>query len=179
MNVFRQLTWTAAALVTLVLAASHANAVDDTETFTVTVDPVLTITAPAASVSAIHDTTDTNQAFAAQRWTVTQNASAGASVTFSTNQAFTHATATTVKRDARLDLALFSSDTGSGWAVSTATDTTDYANATPDEVATVAAASTAAGDAAFDLTVTFITVDFSTLPSGNYSTTVTGTLTAN
>lgn len=175
----RRIIAVAVAVIWATAATSAKAQVSDTETFTVTVDPTLTITAPTASVAVTHDGTDTNQAFAAQRWTVTQNASAGASVTFSTNQAFTHATATTFKRNAKLDLSLFSSDTGSGWAVTTATDQTDYANATPDGVATVAATATAPGSAAFDLAVTFITTDFSTLASGNYSTTVTGTITAN
>ena len=122
----------------LALGISSASAQSSgTETFNVTVPAVLTITAPAASVGITHDQADTNQVFAAQRWTVAQNAAAGASITFSTNQAFTHATATSFKRNAKLDLGLFSSDTGSGWALTTATDQTDYANATPDGVATV------------------------------------------
>lgn len=167
-------------LLAAALAVSRANAqATDTEGFTVTVDAVLTVTAPSASVSITHDQSDLNQAFGAQQWTVQQNATAGASISFSTDQAFTHTTATTFKRDAKLDLALASSDSGSGWAVSTATDQTDYGAATPDGVATVQAASTAPGDAAFDLTVTFVTSDFSTLAAGNYTTTVTGTLTSN
>ena len=164
----------------LALTASDLRAqVSDTETFTVTVPATLTITPPAASVSVAHDQTDNDQVFSAQQWLVTQNGSAGATVTFATNQAFTNTVATTIKRNAKLDLALASSDSGSGWAVSVASDQTDYANVTPDEVATVQAASTAPGDAAFDLTVTFITTDFSTLASGSYVTTVTGTITAN
>ena len=168
----------AATLLVIALAVSEALAVIATESFTVTVPAVLTVTAPAASVSLTHSQTDGNQAFAAQRWTMAQNAALGASITFSTNQAFTHATATTFKRNAKLDLALFSSDAGSGWAVTTATDQTDYANVISDGVATVSATAIAPGDAALDLTVTFVTTDFSTLASGNYSTTVTGTLTA-
>jgi hypothetical protein len=170
----------AATLLAILLVTTNANAqVNDTETFTVTVDPVLTIVAPAASVGITHDATNGNQIFAAQRWLVTQNAAAGAAVTFSTNQAFTNTVSSSFKRDAKLDLAVFSSDSGSGWAVTTATDQTDYANITPDGVATVAAAATAPGDASLDLTVTFITTDFSTLASGAYATTVTGTITAN
>ena len=160
-------------------AASNASAVTDTETFTVTVDPVLTITAPPTSASMAHSETDTDQAFAPQSWTVAQNAPTGASVSFSTDQAFTHATDATYKRDAKLDLALASSDADSGWAITVPIDQTDYANASPDGVATVSAAATGAGDAAFNLTVTLVETDFSMLASGDYSTTVTGTLTSN
>ena len=168
----------AAAMLIAALTVSDASAqVSDTQNFTVTVDPELTITAPVA-VSITHDTTDANQVFAAQSWTVTQNASAGAAVTFSTNQAFTNATAN-MKRNAKLDLAIATSDSAAGWTVSVASNQTDYANATPDEIATVSAASTAPGDAAFNLTVTFVDTDFSVLASGNYVTTVTGTITAN
>ena len=170
----------AASWLLVALTASNASAqVNDTETFTVTVDPVLTITSPAASVSIAHSEADTDQAFAAQSWTVAQNASAGASVSFTTSQAFTHATATTFKRDAKLDLAIATSDSGSGWTVPVASDQTDYANATPDEIATVSATATAPGDAEFNLAVTFIETNFSELASGDYSTTVTGTLTSN
>lgn len=175
----RQSVLLLAILLLMGIAGTARGQANDTESFTVTVDPVLTIAAPLASTSITHDGTDTNQVFTAQRWTVTQNASAGASVTFATDQAFTHTTATTSKRDAKLDLSLFSSDTGSGWSVTTATDQTAFGAATPDGVAQVAASATAAGDAAFDLTVTFVETDFSTLPSGNYTMTVTGTITAN
>jgi hypothetical protein len=148
-----------------------------TEDFTVTVNPVLTITRPAASVTITHSQADANQVFAAQRWTVAQNSAAGASLTFSTNQAFTHTVESTFKRNAKLDLVLFSSDTGSNWAVTTATDQTDYASL--DGVATVAATADNPGDAALDLTVTFLETDFSALASGDYTTTVTGTITSN
>lgn len=166
-------------LVSALAASSAYGQASTTETFNVTVDPVLTITRPAASVTITHSQADVNQAFAAQRWTVAQNAAAGAAITFSTNQSFTHSVENTFKRNARLDLVLFSSDTGSGWAVTTATDQTDYANATPDEVATVSAGANNPGDAAFDLTVTLIETNFSTLASGTYSTIVTGTITSN
>ncbi len=77
----------------------------------------------------------------------------------------------------KLDLALNTSDTGSGWNVTTASDQTNYGAA--DEVATVQAVSSAPGDATLNLTVTFITTDFSTLLAGNYTSTVTATITAN
>lgn len=114
--------------------------------------------------------------FAPERWTVTQTSSAGATVTFTTEQAFTSTISSSLKRDARLDLALASSDTRSGRAVSVASDQTSYASAS--EVAKVQASSTAPGSAAFDLTVTFVTGDVFTLEQGDYVTTVTGTIAA-
>ena len=166
-----------AAMLVAALAVPEASAqTSDTETFTVNVGAVLTITAPAASASINHDTTDANQVFPAQAWAVTQNAAAGANVTFSVSQAFTNGTS---KRDAKLDLAIASSEANAGWTVTTATDQTDYANATPDESATVAANATAAGNATFNLTVTFLDTNYSVLTTGAYSTTVTGTIAAN
>ena len=148
----------------------------DNQVFTVTVPTVLTITGPA-NVTVAHDQSDSNQAFAAQQWTASVNDVDGATVIFQTNQAFTHTVASSYKRNAKLDLAIASSDAGANWSVSTATDQTNYAGA--DGVAAVQASSTAPGDAAFNLTVTFITTDFSSLAAGSYTTTVTATLTAN
>lgn len=163
------------------LAATSATVafgqVNDTESFTVTVPAVLTITAPANGVTITHDGTDANNAFAVQTWSITQNPVNGATAVFSTNQVFTHATAPAFKRDVRLNLAVNASDAAAGWTVGTAADTTNFG--TSDEVATVQASSTAPGDATLNLTVTFLTVDFSTLAQGDYSLTVTGTLTAN
>ena len=167
----------AAALLVSAFAVSQADAqVSDTETFTVNVPAELTITAPTATVAITHDTTDANQAFPAQAWAVTQNGSVGANVTFSVSSAFTNGAS---KRDVGLALAIGSSDSGSGWTVTTATDQTDYANATPDETAIVSANATAAGNATFDLTVTFLDTNYSLLTTGAYSTTVTGTISAN
>ena len=160
-------------ILTTNLAFSQAN---DTTVFTVTAPVVLTVTAPAATAGITHDETDNDNAFPVQSWTVAQNGHSGASISFATDQAFTNTVTSSFKRDCKLDLALASSDTGSGWAVTTASDQTDYGSA--DGVATVAAASTAPGDAAFNLTVTFITVDWSTMASGDYDLTVTGTITS-
>lgn len=147
------------------------------QVFTVTVPAVLTITPPVATVTITHDESDNNQAFAAQQWVAAQNSANGATISFATNQAFTHASNASHKRNAKLDLALFSSDAAASWSVSTASDQTDHAGG--DGVATVQAASTAPGDARLNLTVTFLTSDFSTLLQGNYTTTVTATITAN
>ena len=172
----------APAVVLFVLGtASVADAqVTDTERFRVTVPSQLTITAPQALVSITHDETDADQPFPPQPWNVTANALLGATVSFSTDQAFTHTLDPTFKRDARLDLSVASSDAPAAWTVLIGSDQTDYDNLVlPDEVATVTAASIRPGDASFNLGVTFLTVDHSTLAEGDYEMTVTGTLTAN
>lgn len=172
----KSVIWFVAVLSVLALTVSDASAqTTGTQTYTLTVDPVLTITAPAAA-TLTHNATDANQVFTAQQWSVSQNNGTGANVTFSTNQAFTNGT---VKRNAKLDLAIASSEAGAAWALTTATDQTAYAATTPDEVATVAANATGPGNATFGLTVTFIDTDYSLLKSGSYSTTITGTIAAN
>ena len=161
-----------------VLAAGPARAVSDTQSFSVTVDSNLTISAPVAA-TITHDGTDANQAFTSQSWTVECNDPDGGSVTLAVSAPFVHGTNTTYKADAKLALAISSSDSEASWSVTTAADQTDYANATPDTDAQVVASSTAAGNVTFGLTVTFVQSDHSVLAAGTYSTTVTGTLTAN
>jgi hypothetical protein len=160
----------------LCVAPAHAQ-VTDTEGFAVRVPSRLTITAPTGSVLIDHDETDGDQAFSAQQWEVKANSRLGATVSFSTDQAFTHATDSSFQRDAKLDLAIASSAGPASWTLAVASDQTDYASS--DEVATVQAGSTRPGKADFDLTVTFLTVEHDTLADGDYSLTVTGTLTAN
>lgn len=154
---------------------------EDSQTLTATVDEMLRVTAPVGA-AATHPGTDADMEFSPDPldpWAIESNASGGATVNFVAGQPFTHATDATYKRDVQLSLSLASSDSGSGWSVSTASASTDYAAATPVTTATVTAASTAAGDATFDLTVTLKTGSFSTMAVGDYTTTITGTLTAN
>jgi hypothetical protein len=174
----RQRSFRGVICLAVVFAFLHCSALanTDSQVFTVTVPAVLTVSGPN-DVSLTHDKSDANQAFAAQPWTASSNSGAGATINFSTNQAFTHVSDSSFKRDAKLDLAITSSDAPASWSVTTATDQTNHAGA--DEVATVQAASTAPGDVALNLTVTFLTSDFSTLLQGDYTTTVTATITAN
>lgn len=144
--------------------------------FTVRVPSNISITAPS-DILITHDQTDNNQAFPAQSWLVKGNTLAGVSVTFATNQAFTHTANAAFKRNAKLDLALGTTAGPATWNVTTATDTTNYAG--NDGVAQVAATSNGVGRANFNLSVTFITDLFDTFASGDYETTVTGTVTAN
>jgi hypothetical protein len=178
----RQLLTTATTALLVVFAVvllgnvpAHAQ-VNDTQGFTINVPSRLSITAPA-SVSENHDGTTADHAFTAQQWAVKANARHGATVVFSTDQAFTHEEHSDIKRDAKLDLSIASSSGPASWTLAVASDQTDHASS--DEVATVQAGSTRPGMADFDLTVTFITDDLETLAEGDYDLTITGTLTAN
>jgi hypothetical protein len=125
-----------------------------------------------------HDGTDNDQPFGLQQWEIHDNDNKGATVTFETFTAFRNtAGAGTAKRDARLQISIARQDVVGNWVVTQATDQTHYA--VGDEYAIVSATSTDRGDATFNLFVTFVTSDFSTLRSGTYSTTVIGTITKN
>jgi hypothetical protein len=146
----------------------------DTQTFTVTVAPVLSINAPITGGATIaHDTTNTNQSFPSQTWNAISNSSAGATLAF----VITPFANGSTQRNARLTGVVGSADVGSGWAMTTPTATTNYSSTTPN--ATVSAASTAPGNATFGLGVTFLDTSYSTLPAGSFVATVTGTITAN
>lgn len=167
-----------AALAGMTIASGVYAATTETQSNTVTVPSVLAITAPAAATKT-HDAADANQALPAATWTVDQNQVSGSTATFSVSAPFVHATATTIKRNCKLDLAISTSESAAGWSVTTATDQTAYAAVTPDNAASVSATSTAAGNATLGVTVTFLDTDYSTLATGSYATTVTGTITAN
>jgi|CXWL01.1.fsa_nt_gi hypothetical protein len=162
------------ATLTLSFAASAEAQLTDTETFRVTVNSLMSVQAPAALVSQVHDETDNDQSFPVQQWLVTANNAIGATVVFQTDQAFTHTLDNSYKRDAGITLALAS---GAAWTVTVPSATTDYVGGT--EVVSVAAGSNTAGSAAFDIGVTLVEETFSDLASGDYEMTITGTLTAN
>ena len=174
---FRNRTAPVAALALMVLSAGLM-AATATQTFTITIPSVLTITAPSAATKT-HDGTDANQVFPAAAWLITQNQIAGATCSFSVSAPFVNGSSALKKRDCKLSLALGTVEAAAGWTVTVANDQTDYANIIPDNSATVTALSTGAGIATLNLTVTFLDTDYSTIPAGAYSTTVTGTLTAN
>ncbi len=156
---------------------SLANAADtDSQSHTVTVPETLTIVAPVAQ-TLTHDETDDAQVFGTQNWEVSANSATGVTVTFSTSTAFVHTTDSGYKRDAKLDLALNTSSGPGTWSVTTATDQTDYA--ATDESASVVAESDDAGNATFDLVVTFITDEYGVFAAGDYAMTVVGTVVAN
>ena len=125
-----------------------------------------------------HNGTNSDQAFGIQQWEIRDNARRGATVTFETRTAFRNTSGSSVmKRDARLQMSIARQEAGATWVVTQLTDQTNYGAG--DEFAVVSATSTTVGDAPFNLNVTFLTSDFSTLRAGVYSTTVIGTVTAN
>jgi len=144
--------------------------------FTVSVPTSVSIVAPTEA-SLTHDQSDNNQAFSPQTWTVKGNSAKGVNVSFNTGSAF--ATKDGDKRDAKLTLGLKSSAGKGTWTITTPTDSTDYANATPKEKATVTASSNGVGRAELDLTVEFLGGQWGLFAAGDYSTTITGTVAAN
>ena len=160
----------------LLFARSASAQVSATQTFIVRVPASISITAPS-NVVLTHDQSDNVQTFPNQQWTVKGNVQNGVLVTFATNQPFTHTVNNTFKRDAKLNLALASTQGPASWNITKVTDTTNYVAGV--NVAAVQASSTGVGRATFNLGVSFITDAYGTFAAGDYETVVTGTVTAN
>src|SRR5688500_9322793 len=165
----RIIAWAAA--VAMATCATGLFAVTATQSYTLTVDPILTITPPSADTET-KSATDVNHAFAgSKRWEIAQNQVRGSSVTFAAPAFSMTNGATTVKRNTRLGLALVAAGSGSetetaaGWSIVTATSDSTIPVLGTD--ASVSALSTAAGNGSFDLTVTFLDTDHSTLAHGS------------
>ena len=169
-------------LVVLVAVAAAAScswaATTASQSFTVTVPTNLSITAPAAA-SLTHDMTNSNQAFPAQAWVVTGNTKNGVNVTLVAGSPFTNTADSAAVRDVQLGLSMGNSVGSGAWTVTTASDSTNYANASPKLTATVAASSNGVGSGTLNLTVTFVTNNIATVEAGSYTTTVTGTVASN
>ncbi|SMP58289.1 hypothetical protein SAMN06265222_10633 [Neorhodopirellula lusitana] len=148
----------------------------DNQKFTVTVPGNISIVAPV-DAALTHDESDSNQAFPNQTWSVVGNNISGVSVAFTTATPFVHSTDPSYKRDVKLGLAVGTTSGPGTWTVTQALDTTDHANS--DNEASVTASSNGTASASFNLAVNFITGTYGSFPSGNYETTVVGTVTAN
>jgi hypothetical protein len=146
-----------------------------TQGFKVVVPENISIAAPAA-VQITHDQSNNPQAFPAQSWVVKGNVRNGVTVEFSTGSAFVHTQDPTYKRNAKLDLAVGTTQGPASWSLVTASSTTNYTNNTN---ALVKASSNKPGRANLDLTVTFLTENYDEFAAGDYTTTITGTVTAN
>jgi len=105
------------------------------------------------------------------------NSNAGVNVSFATANPFIHTTLPTFKRDAKLNLAVGTTQGPATWTVGVAQDQTNYL--LNDGIAAVTATSTGVGRANLNLSVTFVTEEFGVFAAGDYSTTVTGTVAAN
>lgn len=146
-------------------------------TFTLTVPPVMTLTALRGPQFQNHPNTAANVAFTNSVWLARTAASNGSTVTFTTDHAFQNVTAPSQKRDVQLRLPFMFVSPGSGWAFDTNVDQTDHAIG--DEIAMVQVSSQTAGVALIFMNVTFITGDVSSLAGGTYEVTVTGTISEN
>lgn len=181
----RYFVWGISALVALAgvfLTSSLHAQTSDSETFCLAVPALVSIAAPTPLVTAAHDQTDANFAFPTQQWVATCSNANGATVTFELEQPFIRTTTPIAKRDAAMTITLDNAgtDPGANWTViAPITVQTFYEFLIPIESVTIAAASTNAGTATFNVDVEFVTVDYSAIPEGKYETTVTGTITAN
>ena len=165
------------ALVVLI-PSDTARSASDSQQFRVNVPVRLSIAAPLTDqVRGYPGTGTANVIYAPQTWQARSNSSLGANVTLETATAFRHVTASTSKRNARLDLSLAGSTGPATWTVNTATATTNYAAG--NEQARVQLSSNGTGGTTFNLLVTFITGAPGSLQEGDYTTTVVGTITAN
>ncbi|MEZ6123099.1 MAG: hypothetical protein R3C49_08000 [Planctomycetaceae bacterium] len=150
-----------------------------TQQFTVVVDSVLTLTAPA-DLSITHDTTDANQTFGLANWGVLSNHGTGATVDFTTTQVFQNGT---FERDLEMTVSVVTTDNDISsnpvWSVNPTLTTyaSDY-NAN-NRTGHVQATSSSPGNATLGLQMVFVDNDYSLLPSGNYTVTVTGTISGN
>ena len=166
-------TISVAVFCTAIFAAclSCASAQAQDQKFRVRVPGLAAINASSHFEQIVHDGTDADQLFASQNWQVVCNNHKGAVLTFETNQAFTHTTSPSIKRDVRLVL---TKDVPSKWRVTNSADQTNYAGG--DEVAIVEADTRKAVDGTFNLTVTFLEELFVDTLAGDYEMTVTGTI---
>ncbi len=156
---------------------SYSATVDD-QRFEVTVPSRLSIVAPVTDPAQIYTGPgNSNISFPREDWLVATNSLNGATVVLQTASCFQHAVDPLTKRDGRLSLRVNSTNGPGLWAVTRASDTTDYASG--DEDAIVQAISNSIGEANLGLTVTFMTGIGADLVEGDYSLTVIGTVTAN
>jgi hypothetical protein len=153
--------------------------VQASQTFSIRIPPKITVASPAPAVVLSHSGSGSDQVVAVQRWDVHTNLPGGASVTFSTAQAFTHTTHAAAKRDAQIELMVASADARAGWIVPVASDRTYHRRTVGDEPATVRAVSHGPGKAAFEIVVTCLEDPNEPFEQGEYALTVVGTVTAN
>ncbi len=153
------------------MTTTHAQTASDSTTMVVQVPGLVSINATNNLVEINHSLNNANQWFDWQYWQVTCNNQRGAIVTFETDQAFTHTTEATSKRDARLILVRAGAP---GWRITRTSATTDYQAG--DEVAVVSAESNSPGDGEFRMRVAYLEEDFNDTFWGVYELTVTGTI---
>ena len=98
----------------------HAQSFDNT--FTLTVPPVMTLTALRGPQFQNHPNTSANVTFTNSVWLARTASSTGSTVTFTTDHAFQNVSAPAIKRDVQLRLPFMFVSPGSGWAFETNAD---------------------------------------------------------
>lgn len=143
--------------------------------FTMNVPVSMTITSPS-SATLTHDQTDNRQVFPAQSWVVRGNNRTGVDVKLEVATPFVHTQDSSFKVDAEMALAIESTQGTATWTVTKPTDKTNVAS--NDNDAFVTATSNGVGRANLSLSVSFAAKEWGTYASGEYVTTVVGTVTA-
>lgn len=172
-------TCTRLALAALVIAGSQIAHAETTarQSFLVNIPRRLTIAAPPVAAQAEMDQDAVQVALPSQLWTVASNARDGATVRLSTLQSFHNLADDTIRRDAELEVRIQNQTESGAWSVSTSSATTDHLRG--QEEASVELRSTGPGTAEIRLNVTMRSSEDQFTPSGDYVTTVVGTITAN
>ncbi len=162
---------------TLVLAGSLGVLAESVarRTFVVHVPPRVSIQSPANAPIMILPPSQARVEFAQQDWEMATNSHSGATIQFVTEHSFHNQT--DVRRDAQLELKLLSQSKYGTWKVVRPSDATNHEIGR--EAATVQVSSISPGSAVVGLTVTFLPGSALSTPSGDYETTVVGTITAN
>ena len=172
---FKNLVFSFVAVACFAALMSDRAQAQNNQVLKVIVPASVSIVAPQAA-TITHNETDAPQAFPAQVWAVKGNSLNGVNVSFATASPFTHATDNTIKRNAKLDLAVGVTQGPAAWTVGVSSDTTNYVN--NDGIALVTASSNGVGRANMNLTVSFITEEYGVFAAGDCLTTVTGTIAA-
>lgn len=171
--------WTLCTLAGLVIAGSQRLHAETTarQSFIVNIPRRLTITAPQVAAQAEMEQNAVQVTLPAQRWSIASNTRDGATVRLSTLHSFHHQDDATIRRDAELEVQIQSQSQAGAWSVSKSSATTDHLAG--EEEASVELRSTGPGTADIGLKVTMRSSSDQFTPTGDYVTTVVGTITAN
>ncbi len=161
--------------VTCVVTNHSSGQTTGQQAFRVVVPSNASVSAPPAEQQLVHDESNEAQAFLPQQWTVRGNTDAGVSVTFEATTPFRHTTQPNFERDVALALSVDSVSGPASWTITAESAESNYAAG--NSTAIVSAGSNGVGRARLSLSVSFITDNFGTFATGDYLTTVVGTVT--
>lgn len=170
------------AAMTLFISANSAfGQVSSSQTFTVTIGTGLSVTPPnGGNAFVAHDQTDSDQDFAAAgvdvEWHVLSNSGNGATISFENDGLFTNTIGPNVyTRNLYFEI-VETSDPTDVWTVA---GSPNFTSSSLFPTATLQSVSTGPGNASFAVNARFIDNNYSLLPSGSYTMTITGTVSAN